>query len=723
MKIALRLGAGLAVLLALTTLVFWSAGRDPFREPERPRTIPRAERASASRQILFGDLHVHTTFSLDAFWMSLPTVGGEGSHPPADACDFARYCSALDFWSITDHDFSLTPERWRETIDSIRQCNAVASDPKNPDTVAFLGWEWTQVGLTPEDHYGHKNVILEGTGDDEIPTRPIAASDSSLSGAGATPSADRPVCDPTANVRNLPPDCLESAPTPAILFRKLREWGFPTLVIPHGTTWGFYTPPGASWDKQLAGDMHDPERQRLIELYSGHGDSEVYRDWREVELGTDGSLTCPAPRPDYLATCWRAGEIIRSRCLAAGEHADECETRAIEARGHAVAAGLAEHRSVPGAQPEDWLDAGQCRDCREPAFNYRPRSSAQYILALGNFAEGEPRHFQLGLLASSDNHSARPGTGYKEIHRRSFTDSRSPRAPGPGSGRPVEAPEPRSRAVVLDDLGPSRFETERQASYFMTGGLVAVHANGRDRDSIWAALERREVYGTTRPRILLWFELLNPPASSDPEAAPMGSVVELAGAPVFRARAVGSFEQLPGCPEESASALGAQELERICRGECYRPSDLRRRITRIEVVRIRPQQSPDEPMAKLIDDPWKVFPCEPDPAGCTASFSDPDFVASARAALYYVRAFEEEAPAINASGARCERDAGGECVKVKLCGPDPQDDCLALREPRAWSSPIWVGRRSQRKRPARSDLRRQLRQGCCGARGGWRMRR
>jgi hypothetical protein len=92
---------------------------------------------------------------------------------------------------------------------------------------------------------------------------------------------------------------------------------------------------------------------------------------------------------------------------------------------------LAGHRSVPGARPEDWLDAGQCRDCREPTFNYRPLGSAQYILALGNFADGKARHFQLGFMASSDNHSARPGTGYKEIHRRSFTDSRLPARPAP----------------------------------------------------------------------------------------------------------------------------------------------------------------------------------------------------------------------------------------------------------------------------------------------------
>ena len=48
-------------------------------------------------------------------------------------------------------------------------------DNNNPDCVAFLGFEWTQVGPTRESHWGHHNVILKEERDDLVPVRAIAS--------------------------------------------------------------------------------------------------------------------------------------------------------------------------------------------------------------------------------------------------------------------------------------------------------------------------------------------------------------------------------------------------------------------------------------------------------------------------------------------------------------------------------------------------------------------
>jgi len=235
-------------------------------------------------------------------------------------------------------------------------------------------------------------------------------------------------------------------------------------------------------------------------------------------------------------------------------------------------------------------------------------------------------------------------------------------------------------------------EAERATSFFLTGGLIGVHAQGRDRDSIWQAMEQKQVYGTSGPRILLWFDLLNPPGSTG-KTLGMGAQTKLATEPVFEVRAVGSFEQLPGCPSGTDDALTPERVARLCRGECYHPSDERRLITRIEVVRIRPQSRPGESVEGLIEDPWKVLPCEPDPTGCTQHFADPEFMKEGRDALYYVRAIEAPSPAVNAGLLRCETDAEGNCVKVTSCiGVPDSDDCLAETEERALSSPIFLER-------------------------------
>jgi hypothetical protein len=361
-----------------------------------------------------------------------------------------------------------------------------------------------------------------------------------------------------------------------------------------------------------------------------------------------------------------------------------------QARSAAAQVAVRPHQVFPDAAPEEWLDCGQCRHCTKPSFGYRPRESVQYAMALTRpDSDGSPTRFRYGFVASSDGHTARPGTGYKQIERSMMTDAvgspgflfgqlskmsqrmDDPRMPATPKGGPV--------GIMGSDM--------RVQSFLYPGGLAAVHAEGRSREAIWDALRRREVYGTSGPRILLWFDLMN--AEGGPK--PMGSEVPMSHAPRFRVRALGSLEQKPGCGEWNRRGLPAERLARLCRDECDHPSDVRRGIHAVEVVRIRPQLDASEDVSLLIEDPWRRFDCGDDPAGCTAEFEDPDFPGSGRDALYYARAVEVASLGLNGRPLSTEFDADGNAVAVTPCiGDDGADGCPGEVREQAWSSPIFI---------------------------------
>ncbi|MCA3254196.1 MAG: DUF3604 domain-containing protein [Alphaproteobacteria bacterium] len=742
-RILVRTGVVLVVLIAVLGAAWWAMaagylgeerGAGTINGAKLPDAVVLARTATAAEgrpededtRILFGDLHVHTSYSTDAFMWALPINGGPGVFPVADACDFARYCSALDFWAITDHAEASTPARWARTKETMRQCQAVGGDGPNSDLVSFMGFEWTQVGRTPDEHYGHKNVIFRDLADASISARPISAGGVATTALRSTAIGIRPGvlmldmehadvyndfntflrkvregpgCDAKTSSDKLPADCYEEAATPEELIRKLDEQKLDPLIIPHGSTWGFYTPPGTSWDKSLAAN-HKPERFSLVEIYSGHGNSEEYRSWDDIIAGPVTSQgptgICPKPTATYTPSCWRAGEIIAQRCKAEG--GKDCDARAAYARNAAANMGVAGHLAVKGEAPEDWLDAGQCTDCFLPAFNYRPKNSVQYGLAIRRFDNGEPTgRFRWGFIGSSDNHRARAGTGYKQVDRRRNTEASgaiSERARVAQLGD-VAKEKPSARATqipqskLMEMGGFQLTEFERQTSFFLTGGIAAVHAKDRTRGAIWDAMQRRQVYATSGPRIQLWFRKLE----DGGKAVPMGGIVESEKNPTFEVVALGAFKQKPGCPDFDKQGMDKERLKSLCSGECFNPSDERSKILRIEVVRIRPQAKPGEPVEGLIEDKFIVHNCTPSPDGCRFRFSDPGYSAGKRDAIYYVRAIQEAEPTINANPLNCTRDASGKCVKVKLCYGDYRSgssECRAPAEPRAWSSPIYL---------------------------------
>ncbi len=668
--------------------------------------------ADDEKVVLFGDLHVHTTYSFDAYLFSLPLMGGEGAHPPNDACDFARYCADLDFYALTDHAESLVQETWEDVKESVRQCNAVAGDPADPDVVAFTGFEWSQAGTTPEDHYGHRCVFFRDTADDELPTRPIGArsDDGILASARdnigfmriATPwnwqvysdymrfvtrIVDAPRCAEGVPVRDNPASCREFALTPAVLREKLDDWSYDALVIPHGTAWGMYTPATTTIDKHLDPAQFDAERQLLVEIMSGHGNSEEYRSWREWHVDGEGNRVCPEPTTDYLPCCWQAGEIMRSRC---GDLApEECERRVELARRYATEAYVRPQQVFPDAPIEAWLDCGQCRDCFKPSFAYRPLESIQYGMTLtrddARGPDGKPLRFRYGFIGSSDGHSGRPGTGYKPVERGMMTDAT-------GTPNTIALLAQEFMGQMEDPQMPLRPESGRirltgndlrVSNFLYPGGIAAVHSSGRSREEIWDAMQRREVYGTSGPRILLWFDLLD-----GGNRHPMGSEIVRTDTPRFQVRAAGAPVQRPGCADWVHEGLSPERIDRLCRNECNNPSDVRHPIDAIEVIRIRTRAADGEHIEQLIEDPWRRIECPLDPAGCVVEFEDPEFATDGRDTLYYVRALQEPTEEINGAQLGTTFDDRGRATAIHWC--DPSDDCLAPSQERAWSSPIFV---------------------------------
>lgn len=680
---------------------------------------------NTEKQILFGDTHVHSTYSTDAFLWSLKNFNGEGPHLMAEACDYARFCSAIDFWVNTDHAEASTPRKWAETIKAVQNCEAVHKGDRAKDLISFVGYEWTQINPdNKDDHYGHKNVLFLETDEKLLPEVPFGAAGYTSGGfrdrdglvnakinmlsASVVDFSNRnryadfiafyeevlanPDCDP--NDMNYS-DCYKSVFTPKDLFSILKTVDSDSIVIPHGNTWGYYTPTESSWDKQLLNEMHDPSMQISIEVFSGHGNSEEFRNWTGT-ISKNGLKTCPSPTEDYLPSCWRAGEIIQERCLKNGSSEEICLARAELARQTYIEGGQYGHWSVMGAEPADWLDSGQCKDCFVPAFNMRPNASVQYALALRKFEGDKINSFDFGFIASSDNHRARPGTGYKAIDRLVTTE-----ANGPSSEffynniYPEEEKSDIPWEVVPSEINTASeltmFEAERQSSFFTTGGLAAVHVSKRDRKGIWEGFKNKETYATSGPRILLWFDVIN----SKYGRKPMGSKIEMSENPVFEVKAVGSFKQKPGCPDLGLSKTENEKIMKLCKNECFNPSDERREITRIEVIKITPQNYNDEPVENLIQDVWKVHKCKPNSQGeCRFRFSDPDYSKNGRDSLYYVRAIEEPSLRINGGNLRCDYDENGNCKKVNICyggyQTDRNDNCTMLSEERAWSSPIYI---------------------------------
>jgi hypothetical protein len=268
--------------------------------------------------------------------------------------------------------------------------------------------------------------------------------------------------------------------------------------------------------------------------------------------------------------------------------------------------------------------------------------------------------FRYGIVASTDTHLGTPGL----VSERDF--------PGHGgAGTPVGDALPEGLPDALE---------------FNPGGLAVLWAEENTRESLFAALLRREAYGTSGPRLVVrlfgGFALPADLCERDDFAAagyragvPMGGTLP-PGPPSEAPRFAVSALQDPG--SESEPGVPLQRIQ-IVKGW------LEDGATRERVIDVA--GGPNDAGIDLAS-------CAPRGAGharLCAVWQDPDFD-PAEPAFYYARVLEN--PSCRWSQRLCAA-ARVDCARRETIGEGLEGCCDPLHRPsvqeRAWTSPIWVG--------------------------------
>jgi hypothetical protein len=266
--------------------------------------------------------------------------------------------------------------------------------------------------------------------------------------------------------------------------------------------------------------------------------------------------------------------------------------------------------------------------------------------------------FAYGLIASTDTHQSIPGA----VDESTFV----------GHG---------GAGVAADDWRLGRLVDR---AWFNPGGLAVLWAEENSREALFAAMRRREAYGTSGPRIVVRFFAGDYPddlcARSDFADRGYAGGVPMGGA-------------LPASAEAPAFAVWAQRDA----GTATSPGTP---LQRVQIV--KGWLDGDAPRFEVFDVAGDtdngasvdVATCVPEGVGadelCTV-WRDPSYDAAVPA-FYYARVIENptcrwHTVACNAAGVDC---ADPDTVPSGLAGCCDPDMAATVQE-RAWTSPIWTG--------------------------------
>jgi hypothetical protein len=226
----------------------WITATDTVRWPAGVPSNPvHCQEVEQDLGIYWGDVHSHTNLSADAQGRTIT------------AFSYARDVARLDFYATTDHaylDGGYTPEEW------VLNSFLVAQYDDPGVFVTLLGYEWTV--WEPD---GHRTVLFR--------------------------DAAQELVSP------------QQAPTVTGLWAALQ--GKQALTIPHhtGKQWRDGTTATVEWD------VADDTFQRSVEIYSSHGQSEMYDPNHPLSYENVGSPGVESvPGPHYARDGWAMGRPL-----------------------------------------------------------------------------------------------------------------------------------------------------------------------------------------------------------------------------------------------------------------------------------------------------------------------------------------------------------------------------------------------------------------------------
>ncbi len=607
---------------------------------------------------LFGDLHVHTAFSADAYAFGVRATpddayryafGGEIRLPPYDdqkeGGRVVRIDRPLDFAAVTDHAEFLGEGRLcvdpNSGVFNASFCESYrAEGGRNPSLVFQI--------MSP---FNWRNSEVCGESDFRCAEASSQAWRETIAAAERW-NDTRPDCERTTFVAyeysshrlgsNLHRNVIfRNATVPSIPISYLeaqREWdlwesldetclsagnGCDVLSIPHnpnisnGRMFAIDYPETSGLEEQRKRAALRARLEPIVEIMQHKGDSECRAEMPGVS----------AP-PDELCA-FEKFEDFAFRREADDPDPDLCTTGWLADR-------------IPHLGP----------DCLSP------QSYIRYALVTG-LGEKERlgvNPFKFGLSASTDTHNGLAGG----VRERDF-----PGHLGLGDDRPEERTQ-------WDRSIPGNASNN-------PGGLIGVWAKENRRDAIFDAMKRREVFGTSGPRIRVRFfgsqafkgnlcEQHDPVAGAYAQGVTMGSDLPTANDATSPPTFVTLATRDTGTPEQPGGRL--QRIQ-IIKGWRDAQGELHGQVYDV---------AGDADNGADVD-PATCTPRGPGHDSLCSTWQDPDWDPET-AAVYYARVIEN--PSCRYTAWQClgpwEGDRPASC--------DALGDSAIIQE-RAWSSPIW----------------------------------